>query len=126
MRPGAPFGFGGHDGAMEASFFVTEDALRKLTPNMKFDEDRILSAFDLNRNLIYATAARVYGRARNMSCKQPTFDFWERDSTCFRPSSAGVASEHARECPLWVKTRHDALKSQCPLYSQKRTSPGDS
>jgi hypothetical protein len=44
MRPGAPFVFGGHDGAMEASFFVTEDALRKLTPNMKFDEDRILSA----------------------------------------------------------------------------------
>jgi Protein of unknown function (DUF1488) len=53
--------FWGHDGAMEASFFVTEDALRKLTPNMKLDEDGILSAFDLNRKLIYATAAQVYG-----------------------------------------------------------------
>jgi len=21
-------------------------------------------------------------------------------------------------CPLWVKTRHDALKSRCPLYPQ--------
>jgi hypothetical protein len=25
------------------------------------------------------------------------------------------------ECPLWVKSRHDTLKSQCPLYPQKRT-----
>src|SRR6516162_8510226 len=25
-------------------------------------------------------------------------------------------------CPLWVKSRHDALKPRCPLYPQKRTS----
>ena len=67
--------FWGHDGAMEASFFVTEDALRKLTPNMKFDEDGILSAFDLNRTLIYATAARVYGRGRKGSYELQAADF---------------------------------------------------
>jgi hypothetical protein len=39
--------FWGHDGAMEASFFVTDDALRRITPNMQFDESGILSAFDL-------------------------------------------------------------------------------
>ena len=44
---------------MEASFFVTDDALRRITPNMQFDESGILSAFDLNRNLIYAIAAKV-------------------------------------------------------------------
>ncbi|MGB5180825.1 MAG: DUF1488 domain-containing protein [Xanthobacteraceae bacterium] len=51
--------FWGHDGAMEASLFVTDDALRRITPNMQFDEDGLLSAFDLNRDLIYAIAAQV-------------------------------------------------------------------
>jgi putative tryptophan/tyrosine transport system substrate-binding protein len=27
--------------------------------------------------------------------------------------------------PLWVKSRHDPLKSPCPLYLEKRTLPGD-
>src|SRR5215472_11768999 len=58
--------FWGHDGAMEASFFVTDDALRRITPNMQFDESGILSAFDLNRNLIYAIAAKVYGRGNRL------------------------------------------------------------
>ena len=67
--------FWGHDSAMEASFFVTEDALRKLTPNMKFDEDGILSAFDLNRKLVYAAAARAYGRGRKGSYELQAADF---------------------------------------------------
>jgi hypothetical protein len=28
------------------------------------------------------------------------------------------------QCPLWVNNGHDALKSRCPLYPQKRTLPG--
>jgi len=60
---------------MEASFFVSEDALRKLTPNMKFDEDGLLSAFDLNRKLIYATAAKVYRRGRKGSYELQAADF---------------------------------------------------
>jgi hypothetical protein len=59
--------FWGHDSAMEASFFVTDDALKQLKPDVRFDEAGLLSAFDLNRNLIYATAVKVYGRGRQGS-----------------------------------------------------------
>ena len=65
--------FWGHDGAMEASFFVTDDALRRITPNMQFSG--ILNAFDLNRNLIYAIAAKVYGRGRKGSYELVAADF---------------------------------------------------
>jgi hypothetical protein len=47
---------------MEASFFVEEDALKRLQPDMQGGEAGLLSAFDLNRNLIYAAATRVYRR----------------------------------------------------------------
>ena len=47
---------------MESSFFVNQDALERIQPDMRFDEAGILSAFDLNRDLIYAVAAKVYGR----------------------------------------------------------------
>ena len=33
----------------------------------QFDENGVLSAFDLNRNLIYAIAAKVYRRGRRGS-----------------------------------------------------------
>jgi len=56
--------FWGHDSAMEASFFVTEDALKRVQPDMRFDEAGLLSAFDAHRNLIYAAAAKVYARGR--------------------------------------------------------------
>lgn len=56
--------FWGHDGAMEASFFVGEEALTKLQPTMSTDEAGLLSAFDAHRELIYKTAAKVYGRGR--------------------------------------------------------------
>jgi hypothetical protein len=58
---------------MEASFFVTDDALRRLTPSMQFDESGMLRAFDLNRNLVYA--AKVYGRGRKGSYELVAADF---------------------------------------------------
>lgn len=67
--------FWGHDSAMEASFFVTEDALKQLQPNIAFDEPGLLSAFDANRNLIYAAAARVYARGRKGSYDVVSSDF---------------------------------------------------
>jgi Protein of unknown function (DUF1488) len=67
--------FWGHDDAMEASFFVTDDALRRITPNMQFDENGVLSAFDLNRNLIYAIAAKAYRRGRKGSYELVAADF---------------------------------------------------
>jgi hypothetical protein len=54
--------FWGHDSAMEASFFIDEDALRRIQPDARADESGFLNAFDCNRDLICAAAARVYVR----------------------------------------------------------------
>jgi hypothetical protein len=66
--------FWGHDGAMEAAFFVSEEALRRLQPNMA-DEAGLLRAFDANRQLIHAVAAKVYGRGPRGSYDLVSADF---------------------------------------------------
>ena len=55
--------FWGHDGAIEASFFVDEHALTKMQPGAT-DEAGMLAAFDANRELIHRAAVKVYGRGR--------------------------------------------------------------
>jgi hypothetical protein len=67
--------FWGHDSAMEAVFFVTEDALRRLQPNVRLDEPSLLSAFDANRDLIHAAAANVYAPGRKGSYDVNSTDF---------------------------------------------------
>jgi hypothetical protein len=67
--------FWGHDSAMESSFFVSEEALKRLAPDLQFSEAELLKAFDLNRDLILATAARVYARGRKGSYNLVTADF---------------------------------------------------
>jgi uncharacterized protein DUF1488 len=67
--------FWGHDSAMEWSFFVTEDALRRLQPNMPRDEAGLLLAFDINRSLIYAAATKAYKRDRKASYELAAEDF---------------------------------------------------
>jgi hypothetical protein len=52
---------------MEAPFFVGERALKQIQPDMPADEPGLLKAFDLNRDRIYATATKVYGRGRKGS-----------------------------------------------------------
>jgi len=59
--------FWGHDGAIEASFFVTESFLRRIEPDMQGDEAGFLRAFDSHRDLIYSAAAKVYSRGRKGS-----------------------------------------------------------
>jgi hypothetical protein len=49
---------------MEVAFFVTEEALRRLQPDVRLDETGLLGAFDANRDLIHATGSKVYARAR--------------------------------------------------------------
>ena len=44
---------------MEWSFFVTEDALKRLQPNVPRNEAGLLLAFDANRALIYAAATNL-------------------------------------------------------------------
>jgi hypothetical protein len=67
--------FWGHDSAMEWSFFVTEDALRRLQPNMGRDEASVLRAFGDNRNAIHVAAMRAYSRERKGSYELGATDF---------------------------------------------------
>ena len=67
--------FWGHDGAMEEPFFVDEDALKQLQPGTDIDEAGLLNAFDLNRERIHATTARVYDRGRKGSYDLRPTDF---------------------------------------------------
>jgi hypothetical protein len=66
--------FWGHDSAMEWSFFVNADALKRIEPDMPFDEAGLLAAFDHNRDAIYAAAARAFVRGRKGS-----YDLGEND-----------------------------------------------
>jgi Protein of unknown function (DUF1488) len=70
--------FWGYDSAMESSFYVTEDALKRFQPDMRFDEAGLLSAFDSNRDAIRAAAARVYARGRKGSYDVVAADLRDR------------------------------------------------
>ena len=61
--------------AMEVAFFITEDALKCVEPQMRFDEAGLLRAFDSHRDLICATAAKVYKRRRKGSYDLVGSDF---------------------------------------------------
>ena len=67
--------FWGHDSAMEASFFVDADALKRIKPDMPLDEVGLLGTFNSSRKLIYATAAKVYERRRKGSYDLVAADF---------------------------------------------------
>jgi hypothetical protein len=60
---------------MEATFYITEDALKRIQPTMRFDETGLLSAFDANLDLIYQTAAKVYKRGHRGSYNLTADDF---------------------------------------------------
>jgi hypothetical protein len=59
--------FWGYDRSMESSFFLTADALKQIQPNLQSDVAALLQAFDINRDRIYAIAAKVYARGRRGS-----------------------------------------------------------
>jgi len=67
--------FWGYDSAMEASFFIDGEALRRIQPDTLFDECGLLRAFDLNREKIFATAAKVYARRHKGSYDLTAADF---------------------------------------------------
>jgi hypothetical protein len=56
--------FWGYESSMEWSFYMTEDALKRVRPSIAPDEAGFLSAFDANRDLIYQAAAKVHSRGR--------------------------------------------------------------
>ena len=59
--------FWGYESAMEWSFFVTEEALKRVQPAMVQDEAAMRGVFDANRERIYAAAARLFSRGRKGS-----------------------------------------------------------
>lgn len=67
--------FWGHDSAMEWSFFVTVEALRRLERKLDSNEASFLLAFDVHRSAIYAAAAKVYGREKKGSYELAPTDF---------------------------------------------------
>jgi hypothetical protein len=67
--------FWGHDSAIEASFFIDEGALKRIQPNTLSSESGFLNAFDTNRDLICATAARKYVRGSRGSYDLLAGDF---------------------------------------------------
>lgn len=67
--------FWGHEGAMEASFFVCSDSLMRLQPGIQPDEAGLLGAFDANRERIQQAASKVYGRGRRGSYDLVAADF---------------------------------------------------
>lgn len=60
---------------MESSFYLTADALRQIQPDSAFDAASLLRVFDINRDRIYAIAAKVYARGRRGSYDLQ-FDFF--------------------------------------------------
>jgi len=67
--------FWGHDSAMEWSFFITEEALKRLQPNVTRDEANLLCVFDANRAKIHAAAKSAYERERKGSYELVPADF---------------------------------------------------
>ena len=59
--------FWAHDASFEVPFFVAADALARIDPDATADEPGMLSAFDLNRDRIFAAAGRAYARDRRGS-----------------------------------------------------------
>ena len=67
--------FWGNDSAMETSFYITADALNRIEPGSAVDQPATLQAFDNNRPLIYAAAAKVYARGHRGSYDLVSADF---------------------------------------------------
>jgi hypothetical protein len=67
--------FWGHEGAMEACFFVGLDSLMHLQPGTLPNEVDLLNVFDENRERIQQIAIKVYERGRRGSYDLVVADF---------------------------------------------------
>ena len=59
--------FWGYDTAMEWSFFVTAEALKRIQPSMIENEANMLATFDMHRGQILRAAAKLYSQGRKGS-----------------------------------------------------------
>jgi hypothetical protein len=86
--------FWGHDSAMEASFFVNEDALKRVQSDMRLDEAGLLRAFDLNRERIHAQSQpKCMGAVTKVltTCCSATFE-------CVDTNGRSMVSSALQEC----------------------------
>ncbi len=67
--------FWGYFRSMESSFYVTTEALTRIQPGLNQDEAGFLNAFDSHRDLICATAAKVYAGGSKGSYDLTARDF---------------------------------------------------
>ena len=67
--------FWGYDGALEITFFMEEDALKRISPGTRQSEAAFLTAFDRNREHILEVASKVYSRGRKGSYTLIASDF---------------------------------------------------
>ena len=67
--------FSGYDGAMEASFFVEEEAIWRLDANARKGGAALLGAFDHHRERICKVASQVYEKRREGSYTLKAEDF---------------------------------------------------
>jgi hypothetical protein len=67
--------FWGYDASLEASFFVTQDALGRLAGQDVVGESQALVIFDANRSRIQEVAGAVYGRGHKGSYELVARDF---------------------------------------------------
>jgi hypothetical protein len=90
--------FWGHDSAMEASFFVNEDALKRIQSDMGFDEVGVLRAFDLNRERISQSQPKCMGAVTKvlMTCCSATFECVDTNGRSMSAQGCSGATEFWR------------------------------
>jgi hypothetical protein len=98
--------FWGLDSAMEAAFFVTGEALKRIQPGMHLDEAGLLGTFDANRGLIHAAATKAYARGRKGCYELGSADFWAGASALHTLDYARCSPQrrgrtHVRETRVW-------------------------
>jgi hypothetical protein len=120
---------------MEASFFVTEDSLKRIQPDMRLNEAGLLAAFDLNRLLIYATAAkvrcfnvkfrRVYRLNRRDRQDQPQVrQPLDRPRRLRRGRATGIAQDHGRHHRVGAAAPCDKSRPSISPEPQSLFGPG--
>jgi hypothetical protein len=67
--------FWGHDGALEVSFFIEDNALIQIGAGTTHRESSLLQCFDANRDRIMEAARRVYRRRSQGSYELMASDF---------------------------------------------------
>jgi hypothetical protein len=67
--------FWGHEGALEVTFFVEEEAVFRLAPDTRHNEVAVLASFDKNRERILDVARKVYSRRQRGSYVLVASDF---------------------------------------------------